>query len=415
MSKNSPHANAPFSPDSITRIWAPRLLALSLAAILIIACHGDGDSDGDDDGGNNGFSLRLERILSSLSFAQPLLFLQHPDQDTIFYVVQQNGVIWRTNLAAGTRTEFVDLSDYYDLSGCGECGLLGMAFHPDFPANGYVYLSFNEGPDNDMTSYVARFRSADNGLTLAADGMTPSTLERTPVFDVDQPYTNHNGGHIAFDTSGFLYLGLGDGGSARDPDQNGQDIDTVLGAMLRMNADGSAAPGNIVAGQGGDARIYAYGLRNPWRWSFDSLTGDLWLGDVGQSAAEEVDIVVNGGNYGWRCREGLQATPGIGGCALTGGMAIDPVAVYNHGEGNSITGGYVYRGDDLGDDYQGVYFFGDFGSGRIWGLFPDGDDYERVSLLDSAYNISAFGEDRAGELYVVDYGGAIYRIIENND
>jgi glucose/arabinose dehydrogenase len=221
----------------------------------------------------------------------------------------------------------VDLTDHYTLTTCNECGLLGMAFHPDFMANGYIYLSFTEGPDsNNMTSQVARFRSADRGQTLAG------APERLDILSVAQPFANHNGGHIAFGSDGFLYLGLGDGGSANDPQENGQDINTVLGKMLRMtadgtNADGTGAPDNIVATQGGDARIYAFGLRNPWRWSFDRQSGELWLGDVGQDAFEEVDVIVNGGNYGWRCREGLQPTPGIGNCTLTGGSAIDPVTV----------------------------------------------------------------------------------------
>jgi glucose/arabinose dehydrogenase len=163
---------------------------------------------------------------------------------------------------------------------------------------------------------------------------------------------------------------------------------------------------------GGDARIYAYGLRNPWRWSFDRQTGELWAGDVGQNAFEEIDIIVNGGNYGWRCREGLQATPGIGSCTLTGGAAIDPVAVYGRGEGVSVTGGYVYRGAAL-PELQGAYVFGDYGSGRIWGLYPRANnDYERVELLESGLNISSFGEDSNGELYVIDHReGAIYRIV----
>jgi glucose/arabinose dehydrogenase len=377
---------------------------------MIIGCHDDDNNGGGDDADNDAL-IRLERVLPNLGFSQPLLFLQHPEMDNIFYVVQQNGIIWRTDITTGNRTELVDLSEHTNLSTCGECGLLGMAFHPDFTSNGFIYLSFMEGSGNSLTSYVARFHSTDNGQSLEG-----APLERLDIFSVGQPFTNHNGGHIAFDAVGLLYLGLGDGGSANDPEANGQDINEVLGKMLRLNAaDGSAAAGNIYAGQAGDDRIFAIGLRNPWRWSFDSVSGELWLGDVGQNAYEEVDIIENGGNYGWRCREGLHATPGIGPCALTGGSAIDPVAEYSHNEGNSITGGYVYHGSDLDEDYQGVYFFGDFVSGRIWGLFPEGSGYDRVELLDSEVNISSFGQDRDGELYVVDHGGRIYRIFENED
>lgn len=389
-----------------------RLLIACLLVSVTVTCS---DSDGNNNG-NDRSEIRLEQVLAGMAFSKPLLFLQHPGENDIFYVVQQNGVIWRTDLDAETRTQFVNLTDFYNLTTCSECGLLGMAFHPDFAANGFIYLSFTEGPDNNnMTSRVARFRSADDGQTLEPDPANAATLERTAIFSVAQPFSNHNGGHIAFGPDGFLYVGTGDGGSANDPEQNGQDIDTVLGKMLRLNDDGSAAPGNIVATQGGDDRIFAYGLRNPWRWSFDQQTGDLWAGDVGQNAFEEVDIIVNGGNYGWRCREGLQATPGIGACTLTGGgSAIDPVAVYGRNEGISITGGYVYRGSELDDDFQGAYFFGDYGSGRIWGLFREGNSFERIELLDSSSNISSFGEDRNGELYVVDHRGGIYRIFAND-
>jgi glucose/arabinose dehydrogenase len=387
-----------------------RLLIIIFLCLVGFGCHnGGGDGMSRDD--NEDALIRLERVLPNLSFASPVLFLQHPTLNDIFYVVEQGGMIWRTDIMAGTRAEFVDLNDYYNLSTCGECGLLGMAFHPDFDGNGYIYLSFMEGSGGGLTSYVARFHSGNNGASL--DGAP----ERLNIFSVAQPYTNHNGGHIAFGQDNLLYLGLGDGGDANDPGHRAQDVDEVLGKMLRMNDDGSAADTNNYADLPGDDRIYAIGMRNPWRWSFDSLTGELWVGDVGQGAYEEVDIIENGGNYGWRCREGRHATPGIPTpCALTGGSAINPVAEYGRNEGSSITGGYVYRGSDLSMDYDGAYIFGDYVSGRIWALFPDGNgDYDRRELLHSSYNISSFGQDRDGELYVIDYGGGrIYRIFEND-
>lgn len=357
--------------------------------------------------------VELVRIVPALNFSQPILFLPHPADDAIFYVVQQRGVIWRVDIQAGTRAEVVDLEDYYNLNTCGECGLLGMAFDPGFAGNRFIYLSFTHSVSGQMTSFVARFTATDADATALETAS--GTLVRSDILNVAQPFSNHNGGHIAFGPDGYLYIGLGDGGSGNDPVQAGQDINTVLGKMLRVNADGGAAPGNLVAGQGGDARIYAYGLRNPWRWSFDRLTGELWLGDVGQNNYEEVDIIVNGGNYGWRCREGLHQNTAVGACTVTGGPAIDPVAEYDHGEGNSITGGHVYRGQELAD-YDGVYFFGDFGSGRIWGLFEqEGGAYERILLLDSSLSVSSFGEGNDGELYVVDYNGGIYRIQEDGN
>ncbi len=414
-----------------------RLLIIALSALLITACGGDGgrnpgkfggNSDDDDDidnvmsgldsrpsnttclatNYNQPSEIELTRIVPSLGFSRPILFLPHPADDDIFYVVQQRGVIWRVNVQAGTRTEFVDLEDYYNLDTCNECGLLGMTFDPDFNSNRTIYLSFNQTVSGQMRSFVARFTATDTNATALETAS--STLVRTNILNVAQPYENHNGGHIAFGPDGYLYIGLGDGGSANDPPQNGQDTGNLLGKMLRVDGDGNAAPDNPFVGQAGEDRIFAYGLRNPWRWSFDRETGDLWLGDVGQNDYEEVDIIVNGGNYGWRCREGLHDNPGVGSCTINGGSHINPVAEYDHSEGVSITGGYVYRGASM-EDYAGVYFFGDYGSGRIWGLLPQDDgSYNRILLLDTSLNIASFGEDHDGALYVIDHDGGIYRI-----
>lgn len=350
-------------------------------------------------------AIQLQRVLPSLNFSQPLLYLPHPTQNNIAYVVQQRGIIYRVDHNTGTRQQLVNLNDFYTLDNtCGECGLLGMAIDPDFANNGYIYLSFTEGlRNNNLTSYVARFVSDDKGTSLAGSG---NTLDRTNLISVPQPFDNHNGGHIVFGPDGYLYLGLGDGGSANDPQNNAQNINNLLGSMLRMTTTGAPAPGNNVPGA--LPEIYAYGLRNPWRWSFDRDTGALWLGDVGQSAQEEINIIQRGGNYGWRCYEGTRRTNSS---CTTSGPYIAPVATYGRTEGISVTGGYVYRGTALPALY-GAYIFGDFGSGRIWALFPgDNESYERELLLASGRTISSFAEGRDGELYVVDHSGGIYQIV----
>lgn len=396
---------------------------LYLTVVLTAACSGNGDGDGgnsstDNDPDNSpqitrpqnvscsafGFEtstdIQLTRIFPNLSFNRPVLLLQHPEQNRYWYVVEQGGNVFRIDADSNTRSTAANVGSQINLASCNECGLLGMTFHPDFANNQTVYLSFTENRAGGMFSVVSRFTSNDSGATL-------DLTTRDDIFEVVQPYSNHNGGHIAFGPDGYLYLGLGDGGSANDPDNNGQSTTTPLGAMLRLQDNGLAAPGNAVSG---DSRIFAYGLRNPWRWSFDRQTGALWAGDVGQNSYEEVDIVESGGNYGWRCQEGRHQTNNA--CTSTGPYTA-PVTEYDHSEGISITGGYVYRGDKL-PALSGVYIFGDYGSGQIWGLFNDGGDYTRTPLLASNLNIASFAEDSNGELYVVSLGGTLYRIDPDN-
>ncbi|MDG9666475.1 PQQ-dependent sugar dehydrogenase [Hahella sp. CR1] len=397
------------------------MLRVLFVSALVLVTSGCGSGEGSDQGANTpvGISerpdnatclafnntgssaIKLTPIASGLDFSSPILMLPHPSLTNIFYVVQQRGRVYRVNLNDNTRTTLIDLSEHYDLSTCGECGLLGMAFHPNFAENGYLYFSFTENVSG-MTSFVARFESADNGQTLRSD--SGGDLLRDNLIEVSQPYSNHNGGHIAFGSDNLLYYGLGDGGSGNDPDNNGQTVSTLLGSMLRLNDDGSPASGNNVPGA--LPEIYAYGLRNPWRWSFDRDTGDLWLGDVGQGQYEEVDIITSGGNYGWRCYEGMHRT---GNSCTSTGPYIAPVAEYDHSEGISITGGYVYRGDAI-PGLKGVYVFADFGSGILWGLRANGSGgYDRETLLESGRNVASFAEGADGELYVVTFSG-LFRI-----
>lgn len=346
--------------------------------------------------------VQLTAIAPSLNFNRPLLLLPHPSESGLFYVVEQGGVIHRLDLNTESRSQVADLSQAYPLSTCEECGLLGMAFDPDFASNGFVYLSFTEETGSGMTSFVARFESTDNGQSLRTDGA--GEWLRTDLLQQPQPFSNHNGGHIAFGPDGGLYVALGDGGSANDPDNNAQDLSTRLGKLLRITTGGSPDGSDI---PGALPEIYAYGLRNPWRFSFDRQTNELWAGDVGQNRFEEINRITAGGNYGWRCYEGFERTENS--CSSSpSGPFIDPVAVYGRSEGISVTGGYVYRGNNI-PALQGHYLFADFGSGTLWALSPESDGYRRRVLLDSGRNVASFAEDPSGELYLVTFSG-LFRI-----
>jgi glucose/arabinose dehydrogenase len=317
-----------------------------------------------------------------------------------------------TNASASSTV--IDLSGVVN-STPQEGGLLGMAFHPNFANNGQVFLSFTRP---GLTSYISRFASNDGGATL-----DPGSEQ--VILTLAQPFNNHNGGNVAFGPDGMLYAGYGDGGSANDPNDNGQNTSNFFGTILRLDVDGGSPyaipPGNPFAGnpvctqgvgQSPCPEIYAFGLRNPWRWSFDAATGELWVGDVGQDTWEEIDIVTAGGNYGWRIREGMHCNiPAT--CSTTG--LTDPVAEYDHGQGQSVTGGYVYRGQAI-PALVGAYVYGDFGSGRLWGLFDDGaGGRDTRELDDSSLSISSFAQGNDRELYVLDFsGGALYRIVADD-
>jgi glucose/arabinose dehydrogenase len=305
---------------------------------------------------------------------------------------------------------FIDISDRVGDSG-GERGLFGIAFEPDFGTNGRAYLSYTRSAPS-LTSYVSRFTSNDGGLTLDA-------ASEVVLLALPQPFSNHNGGHIAFGPDDLLYVAFGDGGSGDDPGNRAQDTTNLFGTIIRIDVTAlpyTIPPGNPFAGNPrcptGSSNIdcpeiYAYGLRNPWRFSFDRNTGELWAADVGQGAWEEVDRIVAGGNYGWRIREGAHCNIPASGCTTVG--LIDPVSEYDHDLGQSVTGGYVYRGGAI-TALRGDYLFGDFVTGVILRAV-DGAGPPEV-LLDSGLNPSSFGEDAAGELFVVSYSdGALYRVV----
>jgi uncharacterized repeat protein (TIGR03806 family) len=359
---------------------------------------------------------------TNLSFAAPIAMLQAPNDNSRWFVVEQGGAVFQFPVSNPVKQSFIDITGRVD--GGGEMGLLGMAFHPNFPTDPRVFLSYTN-EDAGRESRISSFRTLDDGATL--DPGTEHIL-----LTVDQPEANHNGGNIAFGPDGLLYIGFGDGGGGGDNHGsigNAQRLTTLLGKMLRINvgsdpnATSYTVPANpfFDAANAGDhcppagrasgncPEIFAWGFRNPWRWSFDRLNGALWVADVGQGTWEEVDQVTINNNYGWRCREGAHDF-NTSGCGAGGGL-IDPVAEYDHSLGSSITGGYVYRGTQS-TNLVGRYLFGDFGSGRIWAWIPESASQPRepTQLLDTGLGISSFGQANDGELYVVNHGGTLHHI-----
>jgi glucose/arabinose dehydrogenase len=396
------------------------LAALAGAAILVSGCGG-GDDESDTPPAPPAVAIALERVFPALSFALPVALLQAPGDSTRWFVVEQGGRVrvFANNPQVFTFLTFANISDR--VSASGEMGLLGMAFHPNFPANPRVYLSYTN-EDAGRVNRVSEF-------TLNLGGNVDAGTERI-ILSVAQPAANHNGGQIAFGPDGFLYIGRGDGGGANDQHGtigNGQSLTTLLGKMLRINVNGAlpyaipsgplgnpfAANPRCVNGSGTQncPEIYAWGFRNPWRWSFDRGTDTLWLGDVGQNAIEEIDRVTLGGNYGWRCFEGTRVT-GLLPCGPQQNL-LPPVAEYPRTQGTTVTGGYVYRGSAI-PGLVGRYVFGDFGSGRLWHIPADTPPtLSMTGGLATGLSISSFGEDLAGELYVVDYNGGLYRLVRN--
>jgi glucose/arabinose dehydrogenase len=343
----------------------------------------------------------LQPVLTDLT--EPLYITHARDGTDRLFVVEQGGVIKVRRPGAPTTSVFLDIRSRV-LAG-GERGLLGLAFHSRYAENGRFFVNYTRQPDG--ATVIAEYRVSSAEPDVAA-------IDEVPLLVIAQPFPNHNGGMIEFGPDGLLYIGMGDGGSTFDPGNRAQDPLTLLGKMLRIDVDASvgvppfyASPAsNPFAGPSpGRDEIFAVGLRNPWRFSFDRVTGALYVGDVGQGEREEIDLVTLGGNYGWRVLEGTQCTGRDPGCADS--HFIPPIAEYAHTGGRcAVTGGYAYRGnaDTLP---AGAYVFGDLCSGEI---FLREGDLVRV-LLTTALSIASFGEDASGELYVVDLQGAVYRLV----
>jgi uncharacterized repeat protein (TIGR03806 family) len=373
-------------------------------------------------------TLSVQRIFPNLTFTEPVAMLQAPRDSTRWFVVEKPGIIrvFANNPTVATTQVFLDIRDRVVQLGQCECGLLGIAFHPNFPTENRVYINYND----------RQFRSITSEFSTVAGGLTLDPNSERVLLTVNKPSDNHNGGQLNFDSDGFLHLGLGDGGGGGDPGENAENPTRLLGKMLRIDVDSQPGgqpyglpadnmfPGNPRCNLNGSGtqncpEIYAMGLRNPWRWSFDRQTGTQWVADVGQGAWEEINIVTRGGNYGWDHREGAHCFEPAVGCRTAG--LIDPVAEYDHSVGEAITGGYVYRGTQTTELF-GRYIFADFVTGMIASLTPSaGGTYTIVQHVrphtapqgaTGALSISAFGESNDGELHVLDYvSGHIYRLV----
>jgi len=386
-------------------IWGI-LTAVPLAvAALAGGCSGSGSSTISNPGPSGAVPpLALTTVVTGLN--NPVDFQQPNDGTNRFFVVEQAGTIRIIQAGAVLPAAFLDIRSRV-LFG-GEQGLLGLAFHPNYRQNRLFYVNYvrNSGGQTIIAEYSAS--------SLDPNQADPSS-ERI-LLTVNQPFSNHKGGQLVFGVDGFLYIGLGDGGSGGDPLGNGQSLQTLLGKMLRIDVNATSGaqqygipPDNPFAAGGGLPEIWAYGLRNPWRFSFDrGNTNRLFCADVGQDRFEEIDLIVRGGNFGWNVMEGAHCFNPSSGCNMAG--LILPIAEYDHSEGDAVIGGYVYRGTAI-PQLVGAYLMGDFGSGRIWILQETSPGTFTRSLgLMTGRNISSFGQDLAGEVYVVDYSGSVLRL-----
>lgn len=353
------------------------------------------------------FDVRLALEIVSDGFDAPVFVTAPPGDTRRLFVVEQPGRIRVVLDGSVLATPALDLTS--TTSDGGERGLLSVAFHPDYDANGFVFVNHT---DNRGDTRILRFTaSSPDQLDLASEEV---------VLVVGQPFANHNGGQIAFGRDGMLYIGMGDGGSGGDPQGHGQDLGTLLGALLRIEVNG-ALPYRIpsdnpfVARPGAAGEIWSYGLRNPWRFSFDGATGDLFIGDVGQNRLEEISWApgssAGGENFGWSVLEGSSC---FNSATCDSSAMVLPILEYDHADGCSVTGGYVYRGSMI-PELTGRYFFGDFCDGWIRSFRPEAggatDLADHSPELGSVPSLASFGEDAAGELYVTSLNGTVYRIV----
>lgn len=358
-------------------------------------------------------AARVINAYPKLTFDSPVEYTYANDGTNRVFVVEQAGRIrvFDNNANAASAGTYLDIRSR--VASGGEMGLLGLAFHPDFKQNGYFYVNYTK--NNPRETIVSRFKASSASAAEADPG------SEVILFRFTQPYSNHNGGKVLFGPDGYLYVSTGDGGSGGDPQNNGQNRSSWLGKILRVDVN-STEKGNYgipkdnpFAGNttGYREEIFAYGLRNPWRISFDDK-GQLWVGDVGQNELEEVDIVTKGGNYGWRVKEGRADYNGKDNNVNPSDL-IPPIWQYPHENGNvSITGGYVYNGPSS-PALVGKYIYADYASGRVWALTPNGNKAaSNQEIIERAGSISAFGEDQKKELYLCDYGaGKIMKLTGN--
>lgn len=396
--------------ESLVRRAAVLAIFMALAVTATGALIVWQSDAGRADGAGEMQEVPYQLVPVASGFSRPLYVTHAGDGSGRLFVVEQGGAIRVIKDGVVLAQPFLDVSGLISREaledGYTERGLLGLAFHPGYADNGWLYIDYT---DVNGHTVVARY-------TVSADD--PDRADATsaaPLLYVQQPYANHNGGHMAFGPDGYLYVSLGDGGSGGDPDGNGQNLATLLGSILRLDvnvADGYAIPADnpFVDREGAHPEIWAWGLRNVWRFSFDRATGDLYLADVGQDQWEEINFQpvssAGGENYGWNAFEGTHVYSG----QPAASDVVAPVLEYAHSNGRcSVTGGYVYRGERI-PALQGIYLYGDWCTGTIWSAQRDaGGLWQALVSLESGRSISSFGEDEAGELYLVDYGGEVLR------
>ncbi len=350
-------------------------------------------------------SISLRPIATGLS--KPLHLTHAGDGSGRLFVVEQAGRVYVLKDGITVSTPFLDIVSIVG-SDANEQGLLSVAFHPNYITNGFFFVYYTNIQGDAV---IARYQ-------VSADPNVADSNSAVILLTVGQPFANHNGGQLTFGLDGYLYVGLGDGGAANDPQNNGQSLSTLLGKIIRLDVDNAEPYGvpetnPLVASDTARPEIWSYGWRNPWRFSFDRATGDMYIADVGQNQYEEVHVEFSGApsgrNYGWRLMEGFHCFNQSNCEPASLGLEL-PVAEYDHNQGCSITGGYVYRGGQY-PALDGTYFYGDYCSGTIWGLRQETDgSWSEAQLLQTNHTISSFGEDEAGEIYLVDHRGNVLQI-----
>ena len=359
-------------------------------------------------------TYNLTEAFPGLTFDMPVELTSPEDGTDRIFVVEQKGVIqvFQNSSAAQKSTVFLDIEK--QVHSGGEAGLLGMAFHPDYKTNGYFYLNYTTG--NPLETIISRFKVS------ASDPNIADPKSETILLRFGQPWDNHNGGKVAFGNDGFLYIGTGDGGSWGDPGNRAQDRKELLGKILRIDVNKSLATMNYGIPddnpyrgnkEGYREEVYAYGMRNPWRFCFDRVTGQLWAGDVGQNEFEEIDVIEKGGNYGWHIMEANKCYRSV---TCNKDKLKSPIFHYRQGSdtGSSITGGYICRDKNL-PGLDGKYIYGDFVTGNIWALTHLNNEVVKNELIAKiSGGLPSFGEDSKRNLYVISYNpGKIYRLAQN--
>jgi len=383
------------------------ILPLTIASLLITSALCDAQATGQTLNQYN-----VTPAFPDLTFSSPVGIYPDPTNSNRLFVVEQTGTVKVFNNTRSTATTNTYLDITSQVLYGGEQGLLGLAFHPNYTQNGYLYLNYVA--DNPKRTVIARYTVNPNEPNQADPNSQQVTLEIP-----QPPYSNHKGGQLSFGPDGYLYIGVGDGGSAGDPQGNGQNRQTLLGKILRI--DVNSASGGRSYGIPADnpyaantlgyrEEIYAYGFRNPWRFSFDFQTGQLWAADVGQNQLEEIDIVEAGGNYGWNLMEGSICYNPPSDCNQTG-LTL-PLYNYTRDQGTAVIGGYVIH-NQTNPELDGAYIYGDYGSGKIWTLRINSQNTTNNLLVDSNLSITSFGLDNNNQLYIAAYDGKIYTLTVN--